>query len=105
MPAITAHAVPTRILKSSHNDQLSIYSRSILHPVIEVVDLVAAAHLPQTGDAGPDAELALVPEFVACQFMPERRAWPNQAHVALEHAPQLRQFVDAELAQEPAHAA
>src|SRR5262249_7837997 len=69
-------------------------------PLIEFVDAVPAADLPQTGDAGLHAQLALVPERVAIELAAEGRPRSHQAHVALEHAPQLRQLVEAVLAQD-----
>ena len=100
VPAPTAQAVRTRILQVEPQrpvvDVLEIHP----HPVVEVADPVAAAHLPQARDARPHAQLPLVPQLVALELVRERRARADQAHVSLEHAPQLRQLVQAVLAQE-----
>src|SRR5687767_14545719 len=70
------------------------------HPLVEVADAIASAHLPEAGDARFECELSLVPQLVSFELVPERGPRPDQAHVALEHAPELRQLVQAVLPQE-----
>src|SRR6266536_1857922 len=66
-----------------------------LHPVIEI-DLVPAADLPETSQARLHGEAAAVPAAVRLHLFRDRRARPDQAHVALEHIPELRQLVERE---------
>src|SRR5690349_17620777 len=74
-----------------------------LHPVVEARDLIAAAQLPQTRDAGTDAQLALVPETVAVELVRERGTRSDERHVAFQHAPKLRELIEAVLAEEASH--
>ena len=43
-----------------------------------------------------------MPPVIRRHFLGDRRARADQAHVAFEHVPQLRQFVERELAQHAA---
>ncbi len=66
---------------------------------------VAGAHLRPAGEPGLDAVAQVVERDVLAQFGHERRALgtrTDQAHLAAQHAEQLRQFVDAGLAHEGA---
>src|SRR5258707_4625370 len=74
------------------------------HPFIEIADAISPADLPQTRNAWTHAELSLVPQLVPLELVRKRGARSNEAHVALEHAPQLRQLVQAVLPEEPADA-
>ena len=69
-----------------------------LHPGFEI-ERVAAADGPQAGEAGTHAQPAALPPLVLFHFVRNGRARAHQRHVALQHVPQLRPFVDRELAQ------
>ncbi len=83
-----------------------------LTPVVDVPDVerelgvpperVAAVDLGPAGDAWPHVVAALLLGRVAPQVPHQQRARPDQAHVAAQHVPQLRQLVDRGGAQEPA---
>ena len=67
----------------------------------------ATVHLPQTCDAGQNAEPASLPiltgfgeQLVIAQL---QRARPYQAHVPTEYIKELGQLINARLAQELAH--
>src|SRR5574340_284911 len=51
-----------------------------LHPTVEV-DLVAAADLPDAGDAGLHGEAAALPALVLPHLGGERRPRPHDAHL------------------------
>src|SRR5262245_60178305 len=62
------------------------------------VDVGAATHLPESGEARLHLEPRRVPQTIG--FRSERRRTrPDQRHVSLEHVQQLRQFVETELAE------
>jgi len=65
-------------------------------------DLAAAVDLPQARDAGDDVEALAVLERVLLHLLRHGRARTDEAHVADEDVPQLRQLVDAGAADEPA---
>ena len=73
------------------------------HPVGEFIDLIAAADLPQAGEAGLDAEAAAMGEILEA---PGLVHWQgpraDEAHGSLEDVEQLGQFVEAEPPQEAA---
>src|SRR5262245_53296329 len=59
-------------------------------PLVEFADLIASADLPDARDARLYAQLALVPELVAFELVRTGGTGPHQAHVPLQHAPELR---------------
>ena len=61
----------------------------------------APVHLRPPGDAGPDVEPSPLSLVVALHLVGERRSGTDEAHVADEHVPELRQLVDRGAAQEP----
>jgi len=67
-------------------------------PAIELVDLAAAADLPQARDPWNHGKSLRVISGVLLDLARHRRTRADQAHVALEHVEQLRHLVDAELA-------
>src|ERR1017187_863258 len=69
-------------------------------PVPKIGDFVAAADLPETGEAGLDAQAAAVREVVeAFDLVHGERARAYEAHFAAQDVEQLRQLVEAELAE------
>src|SRR6266852_1703258 len=71
-------------------------------PFVEAVDFAAPVDLPQAGDARFDAELAPLPEGKPVRLLREGRPRADQAHVALEHAVELRQLIQAVLTKKAA---
>ena len=71
------------------------------HPFFKV-EAVAATYLPDTGDAGFHGEAAALAGHVFSHFGGQRRAGANEAHLALQHVEELRQFIEAGFAQKPA---
>src|SRR4051812_40028017 len=68
---------------------------------------IAAAHLPQSGDAGPEAVAVTHPRPVKRARMPfsvkiflQERPGSNHAHVPFEDVDQLRKLIEAVLSQE-----
>ena len=55
----------------------------------------APEHLPEAGDAGRDVEPAARPAGDLRGLVDHERARPHEAHLALQHVPQLRQLVEA----------
>src|SRR5262249_11967570 len=76
---------------------------SVERLLVLAVALAADGHLPDAGDAGADA-LAQLAELGSelLEVVVGKRSWPHEAHVALDHAPQLRKLVDAVLSEEAA---
>ena len=57
------------------------------------------AHLGPSGDAGLDAVAHGVVGDLVGELIHKKRplgAWPDQAHVTVEHVEELRQFIDAQ---------
>ena len=70
-------------------------------PFLEIDDLVAAADLPKAGEAGFDAEATAVGEVAeAFDFVHGQRTGADQAHVAAQDVPELREFIEAVFAEE-----
>ena len=70
-----------------------------LHPFFERQG-TPPIDLPKTGQAWPDAESPAVP--ICAEFLEianGKRAGSDQTHITFEHVDELRQFVEAELAQ------
>ena len=86
---------------SYHKVQLRTYQASSADPAL-VVDVVAAADLPQAGQAGADLEVVDPGLAIELELVRHHRPRAHQAHLAAHHVEQLRQLVQAGLAQEPA---
>src|SRR5271157_4092436 len=69
-----------------------------------VVGIVAARNLPQPGQAGRHLGVQREGWSVLGDLLAYDRAWPYHAHIPAQHVPQLRQLIQAVLAQEPADA-
>src|SRR6185295_9425555 len=70
-------------------------------PVAEIAHLVASAYLPEAGQTRLHTQAAAMGEIIeALDFIHGQRAGPHQAHLALEHVPKLRPFVEALASQE-----
>ena len=75
-----------------------------LHPFLEGhAQGTPTVNLPETGNAGFDAEAAPVPILVEPGVIPQRQ-WPgaHQAHIPDEHIEELGKFVNAGFPQKPA---
>ena len=71
------------------------------HPFLEARDFVAPAGLPFAGDPRFHAQAPAVGHLTdGFHFVERQRPRPHQTHVPEHHVDQLRQFVDAELAQQ-----
>src|SRR5436190_4459288 len=70
------------------------------HPLAEAQG-TAPADLPQAGDAGLHVEPAQLPGLVLLDFLRNRGARADQAHVPLEHVEELRDLVEARDPQQP----
>ena len=68
------------------------------HPSLEI-DVVAAGDGPQAGEPGTHTEAAALPALVVVDLAWNGGARAHQGHVTAQHVPQLRPFVDGELAQ------
>src|SRR5262249_31401422 len=83
-------------------------------PVVEVpevqvdslrpADRLAPVHLRPAGDARLDRQAAAVVVGVAGDLLDEIRARPDEAHLAAQHVPELRQLIEAGAAEESAGA-
>lgn len=62
--------------------------------------VAAAAGLPHAGDAGQDHAVLAEVVAVALDFFGDNRARTDEAHVALDNVPELRQLVEAGLPEE-----
>src|SRR4029079_19805690 len=58
-------------------------------------DLVAAHHLRPAGDPGLDGQAPPVLRLVVRDLLDEIRARADEAHLAAQHVPELRQLVEA----------
>lgn len=72
--------------------------------LFERPDVAAAAHLPQAGQAGQHVELLVVVGRERGHLRGKRGARPDQGHLAAHHVEQLRQLVQARLAEPLAEA-
>src|ERR1700686_61633 len=63
------------------------------HPLVKIVYLVAAAYLPQAGDARLDRQLLFLKIGEAPIFALQGWTRTHQAHVPLQNATKLGQFV------------
>src|SRR5690348_17161060 len=69
-------------------------------PILEILHVVPSAYLPETGQARPHAQATAMREVVeAFHFVNRQRPRTNEAHLAAKHVEELREFIDAELAQ------
>ena len=87
---------------SSHRLQRSMYSRSSRTHSSKLLMRLRPLTCHRHVMPGLERELSLVPQLVALELVPERGSRADEAHVALQHAPELRQLVQAVLAQEAA---
>src|SRR4051812_5924854 len=71
-----------------------------LHPSIEARDVVSSADLPETGDPRDHGQSLRLPSRVCSDFARRRRPGTDEAHVTHQDVPQLRELVEAVLAQE-----
>src|SRR5579862_1045374 len=69
-----------------------------LHPVLEI-NSVAALERPQAGQAGTHAQAPPLPRFIFLHFLRNGRSRADERHVTTQDIPQLRQLIDAQLAQ------
>src|SRR5262245_6468362 len=67
---------------------------------LRIVAVVAAAYLPQAGDAGAAARIVVERGAVALDLVLHDRPRADDAHLAGDHVEQLRQLVEAGHAQE-----
>lgn len=72
--------------------------------LFKVRDLASSAHLPHAGDAGLDGEAGAVMILVLFPFVHRGRAGADEAHVPFQDIEELREFVQARLADELADA-
>ena len=71
------------------------------HPVAEIGDVVAAADLPEAGEAGFDAQAAAMRQIVKTfDFVHRQRARADEAHLAAQDVKELGKFINAEFAEE-----
>ena len=80
-------------------------------PVAHVIDIepntflvgetIAAGNLPQTGDAGFDSPIVYEIFLIAADFLLHDRSGADKAHLACEHVPKLRQFIETCFAEKP----
>ena len=69
-------------------------------PFAEIGDMIAATDLPQAREARFDAEAAAMREIIeAPDLIDRQRTRANQAHFTAQHVVELRQFIEAFLAQ------
>src|ERR1043166_792333 len=70
-----------------------------LHPAVEV-DVVAAADLPEAREPRLHRQPSSVPPVIRRDLLGDRRPRPDQAHVALQDVPELRDLIERELRSE-----
>jgi len=63
---------------------------------------VARGDLPESGHPRFHVQAPVVVKFVAANFVHRVRPRPHQAHLPAQHIPELREFVEAVAADEPA---
>src|SRR5256885_11877679 len=64
----------------------------VLNPIGEG-DLTVSFHLPESGEAGEHRKTEITPEGVVTHFLHRERTWPDQAHVAAQHVPELGDLI------------
>src|SRR5208282_6138249 len=64
--------------------------------------MVAAADLPQAGYSGRRLQAAQMPRLIKLELVGQGGARADEAHLAANHIEELRQFIDAEAAEQPA---
>src|SRR5271165_389985 len=89
---------PEQNAKIQPDRPVSDIKRIQLNPLL-VAGVVASGYLPQAGQAALDARVQLEAGSVARDFLMPDRARANQAHIAAQDVPQLRQLVQARLPQ------
>lgn len=65
--------------------------------------MIAPAHLPQAGTTRFDQQALLIVIGVLLVFAWQTRTWADQAHRTIQDVPQLRQFIDGDLANDLTH--
>ena len=101
LPEITARGVARRILMSVQSERRPRVAEVEPHHLVERRP-AAPGHLPQPGDARLGVEHApAVPRLVLLDLVGERRPRSDERHLAAQDVPELRQLVEARLAQEP----
>lgn len=65
-----------------------------LYHFLKVGDIASAADLPETCEAGTEAQADLVVELVVFKLIHRGRTGAYQAHIAFEDIPELGQLVD-----------
>src|SRR5690606_27000469 len=100
------------VLRQQHDverlqDQLNVQPQSAMLDIIQVHihhllerQAVPSAHLPVAGAARYDALAQLVLARILRELPRQRRPGPDEAHIALQHIPELGQLVDAGLPDE-----
>ena len=101
-PRMTARGVASRILRSVHREQRPGVAQVEAHHLVER-RAAAAGHLPQAGDPGlASSTRRQCQRLVLLDLVRERRPRSDERHVAAQHVPELRQLVEAGLAQDAA---
>src|SRR5689334_2408909 len=59
-------------------------------------------HLPEAGQARDEVDPAPTPAVQLAVLRVDQRSWPHEAHLPLEHVPELRQLIEAPMAKESA---
>src|SRR5262245_46746060 len=73
------------------------------NPILEILDIVAAADLPETGQARFHTQTPAISQIIKTpDFVHWQRARSDQAHLATQHIIKLGPFIEAEFAEEPA---
>lgn len=85
-------AVRHMICRSFITDQFSTYRRS--RRTLVPGEVASSGDLPQAGDPGLDVQATEDGAVVGGDFARQRRSRTDHAHVADEHVPELRQFVE-----------
>ena len=84
-------------------DQLAHFGGDLLLVPDHVVERgpASAADLPQPGDARLGFQHpSIVPRLVLLHFIGQRRPRPDERHVAHQHVPDLREFIEARFAEQ-----
>lgn len=67
-----------------------------------IADVIPPADLPQPGNSGLQGKIGPGGRIIAFQFGRGNRSWSDQAHIAAQDIPELRQLIQAGFSQEPA---
>ena len=77
-----------------HPEALGINVNQIVFNSLVPGEMAAAINLGQTGYPAPHRQPPPLPEAVGFQMFGQSRPRPNDGHIALQHIPQLGQFVN-----------